>query len=177
MESQIEISQRFSPYGIEPAVINALYLADLSILLGLSNGSLTHAHFIEKFLDLLFFQEERIVQHEGPRISWRELKMRIRVSDDSHEVDSSMIMEGLFNSWEQFQALVHELPDQEIDSMKAFFNSLEGMEYHKFGDCLAGEIDKPTFTGKVEKLAENDTLENLTFRLLVTGLVDKEFER
>ena len=61
MQSQIEISQRFSQYGIEPAVINALYLADLSILLGLSNGSLAHAHFIEKFLDLLFFQEERIV--------------------------------------------------------------------------------------------------------------------
>ena len=103
--------------------------------------------------------------------------MRIRVSDDSHEVDSSMIMEGLFNSWEQFQALVHELPEREIDSMKAFFNSLEGMEYQKFGDCLAGEIDKPTFAQKVEEMAENDTLENLTFRLLVTGLVDKEFER
>ena len=68
--------------------------------------------------------------------------MRIRVNAESHEVDSAMIMEGLFNSWEQFQALVHELPNREIENMKAFFNSLDGMEYHKFGDCLAGDIEK-----------------------------------
>ena len=54
--------------------------------------------------------------------------MRIRVSDEGDEVDASMIMEGLFNSWEQFQALVHDLPESEIENMKIFFNSLEGME-------------------------------------------------
>ena len=61
--------------------------------------------------------------------------------------------------------------------MKAFFNTLEGMAQHKFGDCLAGEIEKDQFAKEVQILSNNRTLENLTFRLIVTGLIDKEFER
>ena len=92
-------------------------------------------------------------------------------------IDSESVADGLMKCWCQFQLLIHELPEKEIEDMKNYFNSLDDdIEEHQFGDYLKGDIGKEVFENRLETLSRNDNLDEFINQLLETGLIDKDFE-
>ena len=122
--------------------------------------------------------EAKVAQHNDSRKSWRQLKIRIRVEANSESgIDAECVADGLLKCWAQFQLIIHELPENEIQDMKNYFNSLDDdIEEHQFGECLTGDIGKAVFENRLENLSNNNNLEELIGQLLETGLIDKDFE-
>ena len=100
---------------------------------------------------------------------FRALHVRTKPKPGRGDYDSTAVVDALTDSWGDLQEALDKLPDDEVEALKAHFNSCIEDE-DDLGDHLFGESD--AFDARFGMLGD-DQKEEFVKHILDAGLLDK----